>query len=1051
MCGIIAYKGKENAVQIVMDGLKHLEYRGYDSAGLCIISKNKTVLIKKVGKVENLLKEVNRRQAKGKILEGEIGIGHCLHPNTLVQLSNGKVVYIKDIVNGEKIINLNIHNFLLENGSVKVFKHKSSSYLYQVRTPLSDFISTSNHKNLVWENNCVKEKTTNELKKKDYLLFPKKISIYKHQLLHFQTIDYKRYYKLTPDGALFLKNQIKLHGLQKLTLATGVSSSYIRHVRNNDRNFREDQLNLLFNFLENNSEKFSDTDKSYYLEPVNSIHGKFIKLPIVSSSSLMQILGYFVGDGYAGKKSLRFKDMDIDNLEIYKKLIEEKFNVKGRVVSQNDTKAMLLECNSAYLCNWLRVNIVDNKYEFFSKIGQLPDEQLAFFIKGLFDAEGCVSLVSRQLFIGMNDEFLMRSLQMWLLRFGIISSIRKEPKNISQKRINPTFRLSISNKESIGLFKKHICFSSENKKSKLERLILSLGNKHFSFKPHPYSEKLILTRVLEIKKIKSNVEFVYDLELDKNHNFLANGIFTHNSRWATHGRVSVTNAHPHFSCDKNIFVVHNGIVENYRKLKEELIKKGHHFVSQTDTEVIPHLIEEYKKKYNFTTSCEKVFKQLDGFFAIVVLDKKTGEIIGTRKGSPLVMGIGKRGLFLASDIPAFLDKTNKVIFLDDGDMVHIINAQTYKIKNLFSNKILKKKIETIKWTKEEAEKGKYPHFMIKEIKEIPEAIKKATWQDKQILKSAVNLIKKSPNIFFVACGTAGHACLVGQYLFSSLLRKKTGFSVASEFKNFLPSLDKNTLLIAISQSGETIDTIEAVKKAKERGIKAISLVNVMGSTLTRISDYVFMINAGPEKCVLATKSYLSQLSLILLILFSALGQYKKEEKELKKISYQTAELLESKKFIGQIKKIAKKLSSVNHIFVIGRSYNYPTALETALKIKEGCYIHSEAFAGGELKHGVIALIEKGTPCIVHLSKSKEEEENTLINAMELRSRGAYIIGIGPEKKKDFDFFISVPEVSEIFSPLINIVPIHLLSYYIALEKGINPDRPRNLAKSVTVK
>ena len=546
-----------------------------------------------------------------------------------------------------------------------------------------------------------------------------------------------------------------------------------------------------------------------------------------------------------------------------------------------------------------------------------------------------------------------------------------------------------------------------------------------------------------LKKVGKIGEFREENKLSNS--FVAIG----HTRWRTHGKVSVANAHPHFSCDKNIFVVHNGIVENYEILKEELIKKGHRFVSQTDTEVIPHLIEEYRKNNSFIIACEKTFRRLKGLFAVVVLDKKTGEIIGTRRGSPLVMGIGDKGLFLASDVPAFLNKTNKVIFLDDGDMVHIIDGETYKIKNLSSKKILKKKIDTIKWTQEEAEKGKHPHFMIKEIKEIPEAIEKAVCQDNKKLKLIAGLIKKSPNLFFVACGTAGHACLAGQYLFSSI-GKSTGFSAASEFKNFLPTLDKKTLLIAVSQSGETIDVIEAVKEAKEKGLKVLSLVNVMGSTLTRISDYVLMINAGPEKCVLATKSYLSQLSLIILLFYSIFNQHKKGEKDLKKISRQISQLLESKLFISKIKKLARKLSSTKHIYVIGRSYNYPTTLETALKIKEGCYIHTEAFAGGELKHGVIALIEKGTPCIIHISKG-EEEENTLINAMELKSRGACIIGIGSEKKKDFDFFIEVPEVEEFLSLLVNIIPILLLSYYIALEKGIDPDKPRNLAKSVTVK
>ena len=394
------------------------------------------------------------------------------------------------------------------------------------------------------------------------------------------------------------------------------------------------------------------------------------------------------------------------------------------------------------------------------------------------------------------------------------------------------------------------------------------GLKHLEYRGYDSAGLCIISKneTVLIKKVGKVENLLKEVNKRQTNGEMTEGeIGIGHSRWSTHGAVTEANAHPHFSCDKNIFVVHNGIVENYEILKEELIKKGHHFVSQTDTEVIPHLIEEYRKNNSFAVACEKTFHRLKGLFAIVVLDKETGEIIGTRKGSPLVMGVDDKGLFLASDVPAFLNKTNKVIFLDDGDMVHIVDAQTYKIKNLSSKKILKKKIDTIKWSKEEAEKGKYPHFMIKEIKETPEAIKKAVWQDNKTLKLVTNLIKKSPSLFFVACGTASHSCLAGQYLFSSLLKKPTGFSVASEFKNFLPALDKKTLLIAVSQSGETIDTIEAVKKAKQKGLKVVSLVNVMGSSLTRISDYVLMINAGPEKCVLATKSYLSQLSLILLI------------------------------------------------------------------------------------------------------------------------------------------------------------------------------------------
>jgi len=519
------------------------------------------------------------------------------------------------------------------------------------------------------------------------------------------------------------------------------------------------------------------------------------------------------------------------------------------------------------------------------------------------------------------------------------------------------------------------------------------------------------------------------------------------TRWSTHGAVTEVNAHPHFSCDKNIYVVHNGIIENYQELKKDLIKKGHHFVSQTDTEVIPHLIEEYKKSYDFKTSCLKTFRQLKGLFAVVVLDSRTGEIIGARNGSPLVMGIAKDGLFLASDIPAFLDKANKIILIDDEEMIYLKNDRGYLIKNFMTNKIIKKKVQNINWTFKQAEKGKYPHFMIKEIMEIPGSIRNALIQNKKIINKITQLISKSSQIIFVGCGTAGHACLEAKYLFSAF-GIKSDFIPASEFINFLPSFNKNTLIIAISQSGETIDVVEAVRLAKSYGLKVAAIVNVMGSTLTRISDYVLMINAGPEKCVLATKSYLGQLTVILFLLSFFFNQISQDK--IKILSQLSSRILTDINFHKRIKTLAKLLKNRKHLYVIGRGFQYPTSLETALKIKEGCYLHTEAFAGGELKHGVIALIEKDTPCIVHLAEDNQKE-NTLINAMELKSRGAYLIGIGPKKIKEFDYFVEIPQVDAIFAPLINIIPVQLLTYYLAIEGKIDPDRPRHLAKSVTVK
>lgn len=582
--------------------------------------------------------------------------------------------------------------------------------------------------------------------------------------------------------------------------------------------------------------------------------------------------------------------------------------------------------------------------------------------------------------------------------------------------------------------------------------IILKGLKHLEYRGYDSAGICLALKegLVLIKKVGKIDNLIREVEVIEKERDLTSEVGIGHTRWATHGPVTEINAHPHFSCDREVYVVHNGIIENYEKIKRDLIKKGHKFISETDTEIIPHLIEEYRKKFSFEQSCQKTFKELKGLFACVILDNKTKEIIGARNGSPLVMGIAKEGLFLASDIPAFLDKTNKVILINDGEMVYFKNNGDYLIKDYSTGKVLKRKPIIINWSKEEAEKGKYPHFMLKEIMESPEAINRAIIQDDKKIEKISSLIKKSSRIVFVGCGTAGHACLYGKYLFSKVIKKPTDFVAASEFNHFIDSFDNKTLVIAISQSGETIDVIEAVKKVKEKGIKVVSLVNVMGSTLTRISDEVLMINAGPEKCVLATKSYLAQLTLIILIAYSLLNQKTQIEKELKQLSANLKRLISNSRFISKIKAIAKMLENEEHLYIIGRGFNYPTALETALKIKEGTYLHAEAFAGGELKHGVIALIEKNTPCFVHFAKD-EEETNTLINAMELKSRGAYLIGFGYKSLKDFNQTIVLPEVKDIFSPLLNILPIYLISYHLAVLKGRDPDKPRNLAKSVTVK
>lgn len=516
------------------------------------------------------------------------------------------------------------------------------------------------------------------------------------------------------------------------------------------------------------------------------------------------------------------------------------------------------------------------------------------------------------------------------------------------------------------------------------------------------------------------------------------------TRWSTHGRVTEDNAHPHMSCDKKIAVVHNGIIENFQELKKEL-QKNHKFSSETDTEVIPHLIEENMDS-GFEEAVKKTIKRLEGNYAIVVINKDEEKIIAARKGSPLILGLGKNEIFIASDTPAFLKYTNKVIFLDDEEFV-VINEKI-KICNLKTDKEIIREKKEIRWNLEQAQKNGYPHFMIKEIFEQQTTLRRAIKQDDEKIKKIAGEINKSFGTFFVACGTAYHAALTASYIFSRITKKHINIVLASEFPNYEHFLTKKTLVIPISQSGETADVLDAVKSAKEKGAKIISIVNVIGSTLMRQSDNYFQTNAGPEIAVASTKAFTSQLALLTLLAYACNGELEKGKKRLENTADCIKKILKEE-FEKKIRELAAKIKEKNHIFLIGRSVNYPIALEAALKIKEVSYIHAEGFAGGELKHGTLALIEEGTPCIVFVADDENKKE-IISNAMEIKSRGGYIIGISPEDNEAFDYFIKVPNSGSL-SPIINIIPSQLLAYHLGRERGCDIDRCRNLAKSVTVK
>jgi len=551
---------------------------------------------------------------------------------------------------------------------------------------------------------------------------------------------------------------------------------------------------------------------------------------------------------------------------------------------------------------------------------------------------------------------------------------------------------------------------------------------------------------IEIRKYVGRVD-----DLDEKLDYLAmqGNIGMGHTRWATHGGVTQKNAHPHVSNNKKIVVIHNGIVENYQELKRFLQHEGFSFYSETDTECIPNLIEyEMRNGKDFETASMDALRQLDGYYAVLIMHEDERKIIGARNGSPLVVGVGEDENFISSDIPAFLEYTKQVMYINDRDFLVLDEDQsTIKFYSLDDGQRVTRPIHSVDWDLEQAQLGNFDHFMMKEITEQIETVEAATNQSMEDLFNISDEMKKAKNIFLVACGSSYHACLTASYLFSKIAKMHVNVVLGSEFSNYEHFLDDETLVLSVSQSGETIDVLDAVRTARRKGSKVLSIVNVVGSSLHRTSDLSLLLNAGPEIGVLSTKTYTSQLAVLAIIAYTVAGRYEEGKKDLeflKNIIFN----LTSANTRDYIQKLAEFLKDKEHIFLIGRGLQFPTALEAALKIKEVSYIHAEGFSGGELKHGTIALIEEGTPCIVF--SSNDNEKDILSNAIEIKSRGGYIIGISSENNEIFDFFIKVPEAGYL-NPVTQIIPLQILAYQLALLRGADPDKPRNLAKSVTVK
>ena len=566
---------------------------------------------------------------------------------------------------------------------------------------------------------------------------------------------------------------------------------------------------------------------------------------------------------------------------------------------------------------------------------------------------------------------------------------------------------------------------------------------------------------LAIRKFKGRLAILAeDLQKDPIDGHLGIG----HTRWATHGEPSDVNSHPHFNMDRTIAVVHNGIIENYLELRAELEAEGVKFLSQTDTEIAAHMVSKYYEG-NLLDAVYKATSRFRGAYALgVVCADNANELVAVRKDSPLVVGLGEDENMIASDIPAILKYTRNVYFLENGEFVHILGD---KVTVLNENKeVVQKEVSEITWDVEAASKGGFDSFMAKEIYEQPKGVEdtllrrldengRIKLDDIKITKEDLDKINK---VYIVACGTAYHAGLVGKYAIEKFAKIPVIADIASEFRYSDPFVDENTLIIIVSQSGETADTLAALRDAKDKGARVLSITNVVGSSIARESDDIFYTWAGPEIAVASTKAYTTQLMafyMIALNLAMTKGTITEEEyfkmiDILKEMPSKVEKVLECDKLVEEI---AAEIKDKNDIFYLGRGLDYALAMEGSLKIKEISYMHAEAFAAGELKHGTIALIEEGTP-VIAIATQEQLFEKMVSNMQEVKARGAKVIAIveehNEEVEKSADRVIYIPEVEDMFASITSVVPMQLLSYHVAKMRGCDIDKPRNLAKSVTV-
>ncbi|HHT9128903.1 MAG TPA: glutamine--fructose-6-phosphate transaminase (isomerizing) [Candidatus Wujingus californicus] len=557
---------------------------------------------------------------------------------------------------------------------------------------------------------------------------------------------------------------------------------------------------------------------------------------------------------------------------------------------------------------------------------------------------------------------------------------------------------------------------------------------------------------------------IVELERKLNGNITHTNMGIAHTRWATHGAPTFENAHPHIDCKSEIAVVHNGIIENYDYLKTKLKREGHIFRSETDTEVLAHLIEKYFHG-NLEMAVMNTLKEVEGTYGIAVISTRDKQkIVAARKGSPLAIGIGNKEYFITSDVSASLEHTREVVYLDDNEIA-ILTTNGYETKTM-ENIPTYKKVEEVLWNIDMIEKGGYPHFMLKEIHEQPQALRNAMRGRVDSCSYSIRLgglishekvLREAKRIVIVACGTSWHAGLVGEYMLEEMARIPVEVEYASEFRYRNPVIEEGTIVIAISQSGETADTLGAMREAKQKGAKLFSICNVVGSTTAREADFGIYLHIGPEIGVASTKAFTAQIAILYLFTLHMMKLKHAEVpvnsdtiKAVQSIPDKIQSILDKEKEIVELAKIYK---DSEHALYLGRGYNYPVALEGALKLKEISYVHAEGYPAAEMKHGPIALINKDMP-VIFIATQDKVYEKIMNNIEEVKSRGGRVIAIATEgdmqivKKVNHVFYI--PKTSDVLTPILSVIPLQLLAYHMAVMRGCDVDKPRNLAKSVTV-